>query len=115
LGLIRKEARGSSKALLKEWEALCANLLQVGTMADQILHPTNEFQGACGLVSYGLVGAYKQVKASSAKASEGDAVEPGAIRILELGDAEYEMASEQTRVEVVRRWCQLRRETENGW
>ena len=58
--------------------------------------------GACGLVSYSFVGAYKQLQALGPKAN----AEIGAVDAL--GEEEYNQASTQMRGGIMGRWHELK-------
>lgn len=58
--------------------------------------------GACGLLSYSFVGVYKELQGLK-PASKDDFEEAMKVQ----GEAEYGQTPTQTRIEVVRRWCQM--------
>jgi hypothetical protein len=58
--------------------------------------------GACGLLSYSFVGAYKEIR--NIKVSERNKCPADLVRTL--GEAEYHQATDADRLYVVRVWCQ---------
>jgi hypothetical protein len=89
-----KPIQGAQKEGVKGFAKGCGK--GVGNL---VCKPTS---GAIGLVGYSFVGVYKQLQGInfSSKDSAGDIVRY-------QGEAEYEHASKELKLEVVNRWCQV--------
>lgn len=55
-----------------------------------------------------MVGAYKQLQAVAPRSKEKEKSNADVNALRTLGEIEYNETPEQTRNEVVRRWCQIR-------
>lgn len=67
-----------------------------------VVYMTNLTLGAIGLVGYSSVGVYKEIQAFNFGRKDA-AVEV----VTKLGEAEYEQASDDLRLHIVKSWCQV--------